>query len=169
MYAKIRVMQEMSFDAVRDAVMLGSRALVGIAARSLAEVSADVSLAQYRVLVLIQGLGPQTMGALAESLDVNPSTVTRVCDVLVEKGLIRRSSAQASRRSVSADLTAKGRRIVSQVMDRRARLIDDVVGKLSPAAQRRLARSLGELAEVADDSSHHAWTLGWPIDQASAS
>jgi DNA-binding MarR family transcriptional regulator len=151
-------------DAIVEAVMLGTRALVGVAARSLAEVSEDVSLAQYRVLVLIDGHGSQTMGELAESLAVNPSTVTRMCDVLVNKKFIRRGPARDNRRTVSAELTARGQKVVDQVMVRRRRLIAEAVDRMEPDAQRRLARSLAEFAEAAGELSDHAWTLGWSID-----
>ena len=151
-------------DELRELVLRATRGFVGIAARSLAEISDEVTLAQYRVLVLIDGLGPQTMGDLASSLGVNPSTVTRVCDVLVDKSLIRRRADDANRRTVLAELTRSGRRLVRQVMDRRRRMIDDALDRMAPASQRRLALALHEFAVAAGEVSDDAWTLGWPID-----
>ena len=40
-------------DAVIDAVLLASRALVAVAARSLSDVAEEVTLAQYRTLVVL--------------------------------------------------------------------------------------------------------------------
>jgi DNA-binding MarR family transcriptional regulator len=151
--------------AAREIVMTATRVLVGLAARSLAEVSNDVSLAQYRVLVLLDGHGPQTMGQLADSLGVNPSTVTRVCDVLVHKKFMRRQSAKGNRRTVRAELTARGQKLVDQVMARRRRLIDAALARMTPEAQSRLVRSLAELADAAADMSDLAWTFGWSIKQ----
>lgn len=150
-------------EAAREIVMTATRALVGLAAQSLAEVSDDVSLAQYRVLVLLDGLGPQTMGQLAEYMGVNPSTVTRVCDVLVDKKLIRRRSGEGNRRTVRAELTALGQKRVDQVMNRRRQLIDAALARMAPEAQGRLVRSLAEFAEAAGELSDHAWTFGWSI------
>lgn len=147
--------------------MLGTRALVGVAARSFAEVSNDISLAQYRVLVLIDGRGPQSMGELAESLGVNPSTVTRVCDVLVEKKFIRRGPVNDDRRTVSATLTPKGQKLVDEVMEHRRRLVDEILTRMTPQGQRRLAQGLSELAEAAGELSDQAFTLGWSIGHAS--
>ena len=155
-------------DAIVEAVILGTRALVGVAARSLAEVSDDVSLAQYRVLVLIDGLGPQMMGELADRLGVKPSTVTRVCDVLVTKRLIRRGPASDNRRTVSAELTARGKKLVAQVTEGRRRLIAQALGQMEPDGRRRLALGLAEFAEAAGELSDHAWTLGWSIDDEQA-
>jgi DNA-binding MarR family transcriptional regulator len=152
-------------EAVRNTVVLATRALVGIAARSLAEVSDEVSLAQYRVLVLLDGRGPQTMGQLAASLDVNPSTVTRVCDVLVEKRLIRRFAAKDNRRNVSAELTVRGRKLLAGVMAHRRRIIDGALTRMAPQSQRRLARALAEFAQAAGEVSDAAWELGWSLDE----
>jgi DNA-binding MarR family transcriptional regulator len=137
---------------------------VGLAARSLVEVSEDVSLPQYRVLVLLDAQGPQAMGSLAASLGVKPSTVTRMCDVLVHKGLIRRQSTPDNRRTVCAELTAGGHKLVRQVMARRGRLVDAALARMTPEAQDRFARSLAEFAEAAGDLPDLAWTLGWSID-----
>lgn len=152
-------------ESVREVVLAATRALVGVAARSLADVSDEVTLAQYRILVLLDGRGPMTMGEFATSLDVNPSTVTRVCDVLVDKKLIRRVDASHDRRGVRAELTARGHRLVDVVMDHRRRLIDDALARLSPDRQRRLARSLAEFATAVGQTSQDAWLLGWALDR----
>ncbi len=157
-------MQERVEPAVADVVLSATRAFVGVAARSLAEVSDEVSLAQYRVLVLLDGRGPLTMSELAASLDVNPSTVTRVCDVLVDKDLIRRRQSPNNRREVTAELTRMGAKLIGQVMRRRRRLIDNALARMTPEAQRRLTRGLTEFAQAAGEVADQAWTLGWPIE-----
>ena len=157
-------MQVTGPEAIREAVLTGTRAVVGVAARSLAEVSDDVSLAQYRVLVLLDSRGPLTMGELAASLDVHPSTVTRVCDVLVDKGLIIRRTPKSNRRGVKAHLATRGRRLVAEAMHRRRELIDQALAQMSAPARTRLARSLTEFAHALGESSDHAWLLGWSVD-----
>ena len=54
--------------------------LVSIAARSIAEKAHEVTLAQFRALVVLQSRGPQSLQDLATELDVVPSTATRMCD-----------------------------------------------------------------------------------------
>jgi len=157
-------MQFPSQIEVREVVLTATRALVGIAARSLAEVGDEVTLAQFRVLVLLDSRGAQTMSELATALDVNPSSVTRVCDVLVDKKLIRRRQAERNRRTVEGDLTAAGRRLLEQVMNRRRRLIDEALSQMTPQAQRRLARGMADFADAAGEIWDHAWTLGWVDD-----
>src|ERR1700758_166207 len=61
-----------------------------LAARSLAAAGDEVTLPQYRALVVLAARGPQGTAELAAVLAVTPSTVTRMCDQLVRQGLIRR-------------------------------------------------------------------------------
>jgi len=65
-------------DAVVDAVVRASRALVSITVRALASVSEEVTLPQLRTLVVVSIQGPQTVSALADRLDVHASTMTRI-------------------------------------------------------------------------------------------
>jgi DNA-binding MarR family transcriptional regulator len=147
---------------VGDALMDATRALVGVAARSLAEVGDEVSLAQLRVLALAGADGGLAMGELARTLGVNPSTATRLCDTLEAKGLLAREPAPGNRRTVRAALTPAGRRLVGRSLRSRRRRLDAAVGRLDPDARRRLARSLRELTDALGEAGDHAWALGWP-------
>ena len=51
-----------------DAVLRASRALVGIAAASMAAVDDDVTLPQLRVLVMVDTKGPLNLAAVAAGL-----------------------------------------------------------------------------------------------------
>src|SRR5579859_6540907 len=92
-------------DPTTQAVLVGSRALVGVAARSLSATEDTITLVQYRVLVLLAARGDLIVGALAERLGVHQSTATRLCDRLVTKGLIDRATSAESRREVFVRLT----------------------------------------------------------------
>ena len=148
-------------QAVSDVVMDATRALVGVAAQSVAEVSDEVSLAQLRVLVLLDARGEMPMGDLAELLAVNPSTATRVCDVLEDKGYVSRAPDESNRRVVLVTLTRGGRSLVQRTLRRRRKLLDAALGRMSEEAQQRLARSLAELTDALGAASEKAWTLGW--------
>src|SRR3954467_13124765 len=89
-----RVDQEPRTDAAATAaVLVASRALVGVAARSLAAFEDVVPLPQYRALVLLASRGEQNVGSLADALGTHPSTTTRLCNRLVAKGLGQRGAA----------------------------------------------------------------------------
>src|SRR3954447_11338103 len=149
-------------DTMSEAVIAGTRALVGIAARSMAEASDDVTLAQQRVLVLLAGAQAQTMGELAEQLGVNPSTATRVCVRLEEKKLVRRRTDSKDRRAVRVQLTPRGDKFIADVLERRRVMIEGVLRRMTPAGRARLADGLAEFAVAAGDLTDGAWTLGWP-------
>lgn len=86
-------------DPVVDAVLSASRVLVAIAARSLSDVAEEVTLTQYRTLVVLASRGPQNLASLAAAVGVTPATATRMCDRVVRKQLIRRSEERGDRRS----------------------------------------------------------------------
>jgi DNA-binding MarR family transcriptional regulator len=101
------------------------------------------------------------MRDLALLLDVQRSTVTRVCDRLVEKALLTRRPHGVDGRSVCAHLTARGRRVVEQSRRRRMREIDAVLQHLAPDHQRGLAVALAAFSRAAGEAADDAWALGW--------
>jgi DNA-binding MarR family transcriptional regulator len=123
-------------DAVTDAVLVASRALVAVASRSIAAVDDDVTLPQFRALVVLDqaDLG-LNVGSLAVELRIQPSTATRLCDRLVRKGLAQRKINPANRREVTIALTTLGQALVHEVTQRRRKEIASIVAKV-PAAQR---------------------------------
>jgi DNA-binding MarR family transcriptional regulator len=148
--------------ATRQVVLSATRVFVGVAAEALFAVADDVTLPQYRVLVLLDDREPRTMGALAEQLGVTPSTATRVCDRLTQKRLIVRRVDESDRRSVRVQLTKRGQRLVDAVTREREAKIDEILERMSIAAKRRLAAALNEFAAAAGQSDDdRAWTLGW--------
>ena len=153
--------QTYELDALTDAVLTASRVLVAVAARSLAETEEQVSLAQYRVLVVLASRGPQRLADLAEALAVQPSTATRVSDRLVAKRLIRRQRASADRREVRLGLTPAGWALVDEVTKRRRREIARLLSALSVGERQSLVGALRVLAEAAGEIPDPDWALGW--------
>jgi len=140
-------------DPIVDAVVRASRALVGITVRALASVSDEVTLPQLRTLVVVSLQGPQTVSALAERLDVHASTMTRMCNRLVTRGLVARKPSALDRREVVIELSLQGQGLVDAVMDKRRQEIDAVVGRMSPDDRDRVIASLDLFAQAADESA----------------
>ena len=140
-------------DLIVDAVVRASRALVGITVRALESVSDEVTLPQLRTLVVVSLQGPQTVSSLAERLDVHASTMTRMCNRLVTRGLVARKPSALDRREVVIELSLQGQGLVDAVMDRRRREIDAVVGRMSPDDRERVIASLDLFAQAADESA----------------
>ena len=73
-------------DELIDAFAIASRALVAIAARSLAGLSGvEITLPQYRALIILSTQGPQPLMDLAGRLNVNASTASRMVDRLAKE------------------------------------------------------------------------------------
>jgi len=98
---------------------------------------------------------------LAEALGVHQSTATRVCDRLVGKALVERSSGHSSRREVRIDLTLQGRRIVHEVSAARRVDIEQIVGRIPPALRAATVEALTAFNDAAGEIPQPSWTLGW--------
>jgi len=150
-------------EPVVDAVLTASRVLVAVAARSLAEVADEVTLTQYRSLVVLASRGAQSVAALAEELTVTPSTASRLCDRLVRKGLVRRREDRRDRRAVRVALTPEGRALVDAVTARRRAEIARLLEQVPADAQRSMVSALQRLAQAAGEVPEQHWSTGWDL------
>ncbi|WP_369387634.1 MarR family winged helix-turn-helix transcriptional regulator [Streptomyces sp. CG1] len=161
-------------DAVTRAVLTASRLLVAVSARSLAEVEERVTLPQFRMLVVLSTRGETKLVALAELLQVAPSTAMRMVDRLIAAGLADRKANPANRRETLLTVTEEGRRTVEEVTARRRAEIAGIVERLRPTERLALVEALnafneagGEpLAPAADAPEPHP--LGWIVEGAMA-
>ncbi len=144
-----------------DAVVGASQVLVAIAARSLAAVADDVTLPQYRALVVLASQGPQSVAELAAVLGVLPSTVTRMCDRLVRKRLARRHRPPSDRRTVRIAVTDAGRQLVADVTRVRRTEVNKVLRAMNPEARAHLVQALGAFNRAAGEVPEQDWSSGW--------
>ncbi|MDA8073457.1 MAG: MarR family transcriptional regulator [Actinomycetota bacterium] len=149
--------------AVVEAVLSASRVLVAVAARSLAEVGDEVTLPQYRALVVLVSRGPQRVASLAEALAVTPPTATRMCDRLVKKRLLRRRTSSEDRREVHLSITPAGRQLVAEVTDRRRCEIANLLAGIPAKDQAAMVELFGKLAEAAGEVPDQNWAVGWEL------
>ena len=152
--------------AAVDGVLAASKALVGVAARSLAALGDDeVTLPQFRAVLLVVEGRAHSAGDLAGLLDVHPSNATRLVDRLVGKGLVERVADDTDRRVVTLVATASGRAAVGRVLRRRRQVIEEILegldGQEVAAVGTALARFAEAAGEVADLPADEAWRLGW--------
>ena len=152
-----------SSDSVADAVLSASRVLVAVAARSLSDIAEEVTLTQYRTLVVLASRGPQNLVGLAEAVGVTPATATRMCDRLVKKKLIVRQSEQDDRRQVRLALSKKGLKLVGAVTDRRRREIEAILRTIAPEEQTVLVQALSQFAAAAGEVPEQDWSTGWDL------
>ena len=139
-----------------DAALLAANVMLGVAARSVAEVEDILTSPQLRVLVTIATRGPQNLGEIAAELGVHASNATRTCEKLVRAGFIARSEDPADRRFVRLTLTRQGTALVQRVIGHRRAALAEVLAAMEPEERaaatdgfRAFARAAGD-RQVAD-------------------
>jgi DNA-binding MarR family transcriptional regulator len=137
-----------------------SRALVGLAVRSMAAVDGAVTLPQFRALVVLADRGPCSASELAAAVGLHGSTITRLCDRLLAADLITRQVRPENRRKIELAITPAGAALVRKVWKARERELAAALRRLSTAQRSSLREAAGPLAEIVDgrNGGHHA---GW--------
>ncbi len=127
-------------------------------ARLEAWVELGLTMTQLRVLFLLRTEDGASAGAMAESLKVTPSTLTRIVDRLVRQGLIRREMDDGDRRLVRHHLSARGASTVEELEAGGRARMNEVMDRLSASQLERLVSALEDLtaaleAQEADEFS----------------
>jgi len=153
-------------DGLIDSLMATARMLVSLTARSLAQLDANVTLPQYRALVILAGSGPRRIVDLAAELSVQPSTATRMCDRLARKGFVIREERADDRRVAWVVLKPAGRELVGAMMQRRRAYIEELVGSVTLTDPTGLAAALRALATAAGELPEPEWQANWRVQPA---
>jgi DNA-binding MarR family transcriptional regulator len=140
---------EGDLDQMTDAFLTASRALVGVAVRSIQDAPLEITVVQHRVLVLLEEEGDVSVGALAEQLNVNPSNATRVCDRLERLELVHRVPSEEDGRAVCVRITDKGRQVVREVTELRQAELLRILQRMPTAVARRAADAVEAFAAAA--------------------
>ena len=154
-------MDDTELERATDRTLLATRALVGVAAKSLSAIEGDVTLSQYRALVVLGSRGSQNVGALAEALGIHASTATRLCDRLLAKALIVRSTTPENRREVTVALSEEGVALVRGVTERRRHEIREIVSRMEPGERQKLIAAFEAFTDAAGEVPNDGWKLGW--------
>ena len=144
-------------DELADAFLRASRALVAVAARSIQAAPVEVTIPQFRVLVLLASRGDQTVGQLAAELGVNSSNATRLCDRLQQLRLVRRDRSSSDRRLVRIVLTGEGAELLDAVTAYRRSEIREVLSRMPDLDALRAARSMEAFAVAAAEPADRDW------------
>lgn len=151
-------------DADRDTdtdtglVLIGSvRALGRLSLATLTESLglAQVTLVQYRVLVVLAECGRMTLSEVASDLGVSSPRAQRVCRVLEARGLIGIRRPPGHEWQVA--LSGRGEALVTRVEAERWAAIRDVASRLSPNECEEVVRSLSLFGAAAQEVPDEHW------------
>lgn len=140
-------------ELLTDALLDASRALVAVAARSLADVADRLTLAEFRALVVLHRAGPLPVTLLAERVGVHQSTATRIAARLGRRELVASDKSPEDRRLTVVRLTPAGRSLVEGVIARRRADIAEVVKRLPKARVVQAHAALQAFAEALQDGA----------------
>jgi len=134
-------------DELFDAVVAASEVLLGSAVEALAVLAPEVNLSEYRVLIILDDLGPQRLIDLAGALGVTSTTATRFSERLVKHGLVDRVHRSADRREIHLEIVDEGRRLVRHMAKKRRQLLSSALAELPAADQAAAVRVLARLGQ----------------------
>jgi DNA-binding MarR family transcriptional regulator len=145
------------------ALELMTRALVGLTLQSLQVLDGEVSVPQFRLLLVLSGLGRVPSSRLAAELGMTASSVTRLADRMEAAGLLARGTDPRSRSIVTLEVTPAGIDLVARVVERRHVLLAAVLGRMSAAEREEAARVARRLSELAGDATALSATGPLPL------
>jgi DNA-binding MarR family transcriptional regulator len=154
-----------SDDEIVDAVVTASRAMIAVAVRSLSGLAEDITIAQYRTIVVLASRGPQKLADLAEQLGVTPPTAGRMSDRLVRRGLVTRHRGEDDRRVVRIAITPAGRDVVDEATRHRRAIIAEILSGMPADRRREIAVALRDFAAAAGEIPDEQWPSG-PVEAA---
>ena len=119
-------------------------------ARLEAWVELGLTMTQLRVLFLLRTEDGASAGAMAESLKVTPSTLTRIVDRLVRQRLVRRETDDGDRRLVRHYVSTRGASTVEELERSGRARMNEVMDRLSAPQLERLVLALEDLTAALD-------------------
>ena len=149
----------MTDDELVDAFITASRALLGVAVRSLAASPVALTPPQHRALVLVASGRADTVGTLQEHLGINQSNVSRLVERLARLGLVERERSSQDARTVLIRLTSLGRQALDAVTRTRR---DEVARVLSAMTEGDRADAL-RVMRAFDAAARETRDAAWPV------
>lgn len=116
----------------------------------LALLLAEVGLhpGQDQLLDRLDPANPASVSMLADQLSVRPSTISKMLDRLIDRGLVARSSNSRDARQTMVQLTPAGQEAQIAVREIWQRLEAELVASISPQDLPTLHRTLGHAGEI---------------------
>ncbi|MGN8244976.1 MarR family winged helix-turn-helix transcriptional regulator [Cellulomonas soli] len=104
---------------------------------------------QFNVLAFLHRDGPMTPGQLAEAEHVQPPSMTRTVNCLVELGFVRKDEHPTDGRQVVVSLTEEGQAEVVETRRRRDAWLTARLTAMTPDERDRLADAIELLRRIA--------------------
>jgi DNA-binding MarR family transcriptional regulator len=120
----------------------------------------QVDRAGYLALRMLESMGPTSTKALAMSLNLDASTVTRQITALESGGFVERRPDPSDGRSSTIVLTAEGRRTMADVEQERRQGMEALIGTWAERDKVTLGRALSRLNASLRESGRASKDVG---------
>ena len=110
---------------------------------------AGLTPSQLSTLATVGQHGPVRLGDLAAAERIAPSTLTRLVNVLEDKGYVRREAAPADARAYLVTVTEQGRDVLERIRQEATNVLTDNLLTLPPEQLAALASALPALEQLA--------------------
>ncbi|MCX5680879.1 MAG: MarR family transcriptional regulator [Candidatus Omnitrophica bacterium] len=112
-----------------------------------------ITLPQYSILRYLFNEGENAMSSVAEVLSVSKPSATGTIDRLIAQGLVSRRHDEKDRRIVWITITARGKKVVSDVLKQKQKTMVKIFGSLSSADRVRHLQLFEQIAKILNTSS----------------
>jgi DNA-binding MarR family transcriptional regulator len=113
----------------------------------------DLRLVELAVLYGIEALPNTDQISLSRAVAIDRSSIARIVDKLVSRGLVARKVSEEDRRVNHLSLTAKGARIVKEVQPIVDGVNERLVEPLNAQERRQFMHCLSKICEINNESS----------------
>ncbi|MCX6507805.1 MAG: MarR family transcriptional regulator [Actinobacteria bacterium] len=113
---------------------------------------ADVSPAQASMLATIEKLSKPTLGDLAKAEQIQPPSVTRLVQSLVDASLCTRTVDEHDRRAQRVELTAQGRKELQSIRRKKTVWLSSRLEELTATEQKQAAELATLLEKILGES-----------------
>jgi DNA-binding MarR family transcriptional regulator len=107
-----------------------------------------VTVAQSYALLALRELGAATMNEFATEMRLHGTTMTRMVDALIDKGMVERKSDPEDRRVVRVSLSAAGEEVAAQVQESKRGLLSAALADLPANEQNMVLQALERMADM---------------------
>jgi DNA-binding MarR family transcriptional regulator len=130
-------------------ILMVAKALDRIGAQQVRD-SADISLAEWRVMAHLGRLGETSASELSAAAQVDRAEVSRAVNALVKRNYIRKRPNPANRLSQLLSLTNAGKKIFDRLFAERQQFFQQITADLSREELRELDDKLFRIAGKID-------------------
>jgi DNA-binding MarR family transcriptional regulator len=108
-----------------------------------------LSMAQFGILMNLNYRNKCGMSDITDRMDISPAAASQLVDKLVQGGMVERTEDPSDRRAKLLELTDKGRRLIEDGIEARAKWVDELVTTLTPEEFETVAAALTTLTQAA--------------------